>query len=224
MVALLGFALAAGAALTAPGKIQGVVRFTGVVPPPQEIMTTEGLRITHHDLVVDGKTKGLRFVAAVLEDAPAQPKVEKSAPVLMDQRNMVFVPRVIAVQHGQAVRFENNDGSNHSVMAHSTVAANQLNTFVNGDKPLVHVFAPQKHPVAIGCALHAWMKAWVYVVPHPWFAVTDAQGTFTIANVPPGTYQLWLRHPDTGLHERRAVTVLAGKTTDVVVEWKKAAP
>src|SRR5262249_18362056 len=108
--------------------------------------------------------------------------------------------------------------------AHSTVAANQLNTFVNGDKPFVHVFAPQKHPVVIGCALHAWMKAWVFVVPHPWFAVTDAQGTFTIANVPPGRYMLWLRHADSGLHERRAVTVLAGKTTEIAVEWRKAVP
>src|SRR5262249_2242165 len=93
------------------------------------------------------KTKGLRDVLAVLENAPAQPKLKKAKPVLVDQREMIFLPRVVAVQHGQTVRFENNDGCNHSVMASSTIQSNQFNRFVSGDNPYEHVFEPQKHPV-----------------------------------------------------------------------------
>jgi plastocyanin len=150
-----------------PGSIAGVIRYTGKVPPPEKISTNDGTTLEHQDLVVDPKTQGLRDVVAVLEDAPVQPKLQKSEPVLVDQRDMVFLPRVVAVQHGQAVRFDNSDICNHSVMANSTVPANQFNVFVLSGKPFEHVFEPQKHPVQLGCALHGWMRAWVYVVKHP---------------------------------------------------------
>ena len=66
------------------------------------------------------------------------------------------------------------------------------------------------------------MRAWVYIVNHPWFAITDDAGTFRIAAVPPGKYTLLLTHPDTGLQERRMVTVESGRTATVTVEWEKA--
>ncbi len=65
------------------------------------------------------------------------------------------------------------------------------------------------------------MTAWIFVVPHPWFDVTDEKGTFTIRKVPPGTYTLWLRHPDTGLNERRKVVVRAGETAVADFEWRE---
>jgi plastocyanin len=205
-----------------PGSIAGVVRYTGTVPPPEKILTNDGT-LLHNDLVVDPKTRGLRYVVAVLENAPAQPKVTKAKPVLVDQREMVFVPRVVAVQHGQAVSFDNSDTCNHSVMASSTVEANQFNLFVQQGKPYEHVFEPQRRPVQIGCSLHAWMRAWVYVLPHPWFAVSDEHGRFQVKDIPPGKYTLWLRHPDTGRQERREVGVRAGKVLDLTIEWRKVA-
>lgn len=224
--ALLGSLLAMAAAgpdspQVNPGHVEGIVTFTGKVPPPQRIMTTDGGTVIHSDLVVHPKTKGLRFVVALLEDAPAQPKAAKGKAVLVDQRDMVFLPRVIAVQHGQVVRFENNDLGNHSVMASSTVPANQFNLFVTAGQPYEHAFEPQKHPVQIGCSLHSWMRAWVYVIPHPWLAVSDMEGKFKIERVPPGKHTLWLRHPDSGLQERRVVEVKAGKAEQIKVEWQK---
>jgi plastocyanin len=204
----------------ATGSISGVVRFTGKVPPPQKITTTDGTVLEHNDLVVDGKTKGLRYVLAMLEDAPAQAKLAKAKSVLVDQRDMVFLPRVVAVQDGQPVRFENNDLCNHSVMASSTVKANQFNQVAAPSQPIEHTFELQKRPVLIGCSLHAWMRAWIYVVPHPWFAVTDDKGAFRIAAVPPGKYTLLLAHADSNRQERREVTVEAGKMAEVTVEWK----
>jgi plastocyanin len=206
---------------SATGTLAGIIRYTGEVPPAKEITATDGRTLYHHDLVVHPKTKGLRYVVAVLEDAPAQPKVQKSEPVVMDQRDMLFIPRVVAVQHGQAVRFENSDLSNHGVTAYGKAGADQFNVYVGQNRPLEHVFSPQKTSIAIGCPLHAWMRAWVYVVPHPWFAVSDASGKFTLAKVPPGKYTLWLRHADTGHQERRPVKVEAGKVTEVIVEWRK---
>ena len=180
------------------------------------------MQIKHNDLVVDAKTKGLRWVVAMLEDAPAQAKVAKAEPVVVDQKEMIFIPRVVAVRHGQAVRFENSDQFNHSVQAVSTVAANQFNQFVGANQPVTHTFEYQPRPVMIGCSLHGWMRAWVYVVKHPWFAVTEADGTFRIASVPAGKYTLLLTHSDTGMQERRTVAVEAGKTATLQVDWEKA--
>ena len=202
-----------------PGSIVGVVRFSGRVPPPEQMLTNDGI-ILHHDLVVDPKTKGLRYVVAVLEDVPAQPKATNTKPALMDQRGMLFVPRVIAVQHGQAVTFDNSDSCNHSVMANSGVEANQFNLIVPPGKPYEHLFEPQKHPVQISCSLHPSMRAWVYVFPHPWFAVSDEQGKFQIKEIPPGKYTLWLRHADTGSQQRRRFEVQSGKALELAIEWK----
>jgi hypothetical protein len=66
------------------------------------------------------------------------------------------------------------------------------------------------------------MRAWVYVVPHPWFAVTDEKGQFKIERVPAGKYTLWLRHADTGQQERRSVQVKEGELTEARFEWSKA--
>ncbi|OAI50417.1 hypothetical protein AYO44_17780 [Planctomycetaceae bacterium SCGC AG-212-F19] len=205
----------------ATGTITGVVRFTGKVPQPKLITTTDGLQIKHNDLVVDAKTKGLRWVAVVLEDAPAQEKVAKAEPVIVDQKDMIFMPRVVPVRHGQPVRFENSDQFNHSVQAISTLPANQFNQFVGANQPVTHTFEYQPRPVMIGCTLHGWMRAWVFVVKHPWFAVTEADGAFCMTNVPAGKYTLLLTHPDTGLQERRMVVVEVGKTATVTVEWEK---
>src|SRR5262249_36615892 len=159
------------------------------------------------------------WAVVLLEDAPAQPKLAKAEPAVIDQREMLFIPRVVAVRQGQGVRFDNNDSFNHSVQAVSTLAANQLNQFVGPNQPLTHVFEYQERPVMIGCSLHPWMRAWVYVVRHPWFAVTQPDGSFSLAAVPPGKYTLLVAHPDTGMKEKREVTVEAGKTAKLTVDW-----
>src|SRR5262245_54523068 len=101
------------------GHVEGQIRFTGNVPQPKKILTTDGSTLLHSDLVVDPKSKGLRNVVVILENAPVQPKVMKQKAVLVDQRDMVFLPRVVAIQHGRTIRFENNDLCNHSVMVAS---------------------------------------------------------------------------------------------------------
>jgi plastocyanin len=226
VVACLGTLLAADVA-AGPGKagtVRGVVRFTGERPPARQIPTGDGRITEHHDLVVDAKTKGLRWVVAALEDAPAQPALKGGEPVVIDQKDMLFVPRVIAVQHGRPVRFDNSDQFNHSVTILSAVKENELNVFVTAGQPVTKAFAAEKAPLRVGCALHGSMTAWVYVAPHPWVAVTDEKGAFAIEDVPPGKYRLWLKHPDTGLEERRPIEVRAGQKAEVEVDWKESKP
>lgn len=203
------------------GTIHGAVRFTGKLPEPKSITVADGSTLKHSDLVVDKKSQGLRDVVVILADAPDQPRLKEAKPVVVDQKEWVFRPRVVAVQDGQAVRFDNSDTVNHSVMAISTEAKNSINTVAGPGTPVTHTFVPQKTPVLIGCSLHGWMRAWVVVVRHPWFAVTDTQGKFTIRGVPPGKYTLAFHHPDTNLRATVSVEVVAGKSAEATVEWKK---
>ena len=203
------------------GSLAGLVRFTGDVPPPQKIITSDGAVLMHSDLVVDSKSKGLRHVAVYLQDVPAQALAKNAKPVVMDQRDMIFIPRVIVAQEGQTVRFDNNDLCNHAVQSVSTKTENLFNAVTPMGQPFDFKFKAQKSPVQIGCPIHQWMRGWVYVFPHPFAAVSDAQGQFKIDGVAAGKHTVVFAHPDTGLRETRVVDVIAGKTTRVDVEWQK---
>ena len=202
------------------GTIAGTVRYVGMTPPSQRIMTTDGQTLVHNDVVVHPRSKGLRDVAAVLEWKGKVPADAKAKPVLLDQKGMIFAPRVVTANEGQIVRYENNDHSNHGVSAASIHAENTFNITTGAGAAFEHKFKAQKNPIPIGCALHSWMRAYVIVAPHPYHAVTDAAGKFTIPNVPAGKHALVLIHPDTNWRETVQVEVVAGKTAESFVEWK----
>src|SRR5262245_33152839 len=86
---------------TSGGEVVGTVRFLGTVPPARTIPVSDGSTITHQDLLVHPRTKGLRDVVVMLEDASPQPPVKGVAPAVMDQKDWMFTPRVLAVRHGQ---------------------------------------------------------------------------------------------------------------------------
>ena len=202
----------------AVGQIEGFVRFSGEVPPPQKILTSDGATLLHRDLIVDAKTKGLRFVSVLVENAPfAKPR--SIDPVIIDQRDMQFLPRVIAVQEGRPVRIENNDLCNHAVQGFSTVEANTFNVLTPMGQPFEIKLRANQHPVVLGCPIHGWMKAYVFVHPHRFFAITDAAGRFCINELGAGEYLLLFRHPDSGRKERRKIVIEAGRTTRVEVTW-----
>jgi plastocyanin len=212
---------AAGPEQTGKGTITGVVRFVGKPPAAEKIMVTDGSTIQHRPLVIDGQSQGLQGVFVVLADAPKQPTAKDLRPAVMDQRDWVFLPRVLAVQEGQEVEFQNNDGVNHGVHVTSGRAENEFNLVLSTGSTCRCAFVPQPEPIAIGCALHPWMRGWVYVVRHPWFAVTDAKGAFGIKEVPPGKYRLECRHSDVKLRARRDVEVKPGQETKVAIDWDR---
>jgi hypothetical protein len=74
--------------------------------------------------------------------------------------------------------------------------------------------------VRVDCDAHGWMLGWIYVVDNPYFALTGADGKFSIGDVPPGNYTLVTWQPYTGEREQ-PVTVAAGKPTELAIELKK---
>ncbi|MER3439834.1 MAG: hypothetical protein C4296_00470 [Gemmataceae bacterium] len=205
----------------APGHITGQVRYTGPLPPPRDIVTNDGSVLRESLLDVDAKTKGLRHVGVWLKGELPKSSVGTLAPVVIDQKDWRFSPRVVFAVEGQEVRFENSDNVNHSVQAESAAPANRFNAIAAPGQPIRVRFRNQSRPIAIGCSLHPWMRSWVYVTSHRYCAVTDERGRFAIRKVPPGTYDLLAEHPDSGLQERTRIQLASGEERCVVVEWDR---
>jgi plastocyanin len=141
-----------------------------------------------------------------IEGKTFDPPKEKAS---MDQKNTVFVPHVLVVMQGTTVEFPNSDSVRHNVFSSkkSSTAFN-LGTYEPGATKEVVFDKPGENSLL--CNVHSEMSAFVIVTETPWFATTEKKGTFSIANVPAGTYRL------TAWHEK-----LEGKTIDVTVEAGK---
>lgn len=124
-----------------------------------------------------------------LENAPATPPAPGRPAVVLDQVDCRYVPHVVALQTGQTLHVTTSDPTLHNV--HGTSIDNPAFNFALVAKGQVKDLTfdqPETFPVR--CDVHPWMKAYVRVFSHPWFAVTDKNGAFHIRDVPAGTYTL----------------------------------
>jgi len=125
--------------------------------------------------------------------------------------------RVAASGSGIPVGFTNSDLANHNVRGTSFVAENNFSVFVPYEQAYRHRFRADKkqRPVVLSCDIHPWVKAWIYVFDHSFFAVSDAEGKLRIDGISPGTHELQLRQPDVAYRAVRNVPVTAGETTRI---------
>jgi plastocyanin len=206
------------------GNVRGVVRFDGAVPKAEAADETGRKR----DLFeVHTKSHGLRDAVVYWIDAPAEasPSITKDWPiVVVDQKDLTFVPHVVSVQSGQPVSFTNSDSANHNVRTAAFEAKNQFNVFTGAGNSYVHRFVTDKkqRPTRLGCDIHAWMSGWVYAFDHPHHTVTDAEGRFELPQLPVGKHRLAIRQPDGNLRRDVAVEVIAAKTTKLEIDFRDA--
>jgi len=204
----------------ATGTIAGHVRLAGPAPAnplirmgadPRCSRSTRGQRLTQ-EVVLRSADGGLAnaFVHVQGTFAASSPPAE---PVTIDQRNCLFVPRVVGARVGQTLRITNSDAT-----AHNLHSASQKNVF-NTSQPqqgMVYTFQLKADEVMmrIRCDIHSWMTTYIGVTGHPYFAVSGSDGAFMIARVPAGRHTIQVWHERYGVLTR-TVDVKAGATGTV---------
>lgn len=153
--------------------------------------------------VTSPRLKSLQDVVVYLEGAglPATPPAE---PVVMDQKEIRFVPHVLPVVKGSVVAFRNSDATPHNVNSTTAEAKFNETTYPKG-KPALQRF-DQVGVVEILCNVHQQMAAFVVVVPTSAYTLAAADGSFAIRGLPAGSYELVVRHPQLA-PVRRSVTI-----------------
>lgn len=204
---------------TLPGRIEGTVRYRGRIPVSD---TPDNAGMVGPLLEVDEAEGGLRYAVVYLVGIEANdiPRPE-AGQVRVDQRDLAFHPHVTAVRAGRDVRFSNSDPENHNVRAQSRVPGNEFNVTTASGLEVEKAFEvePEYAPILLSCDIHPWMRAWVYVFEHPFFAVTDKEGRFAIGPLPEGTYDVRVRQPDGRLRAEGRVRVEAGVTRPLDIEF-----
>jgi hypothetical protein len=122
--------------------------------------------------------------------------------VEIDQPCCRFIPHVLAARVGQDVLIKNSAPVPHNAKWTSR-NNDEFNPLIPaGGQHLVKNLKSEKYPIEVGCTIHPWMKAWVRVFDHPYFAVTDAEGNFEIKNAPvlDGKLRLFAWQESAGLH------------------------
>jgi plastocyanin len=143
--------------------------------------------------VVDKLGNGVREAVVFVQTVP--PGATWSAnprPAVMDQVNKTFVPHILPIVVGTEVSFPNHDQIHHHVYSFSHAKTFEIPLYKG--EAAAPVRFEQVGAVKLGCNIHDWMSGVILVVPTPYFAATDEQGTFTLHDVPPGTYGIVAWH------------------------------
>jgi plastocyanin len=141
-----------------------------------------------------------------------------SDPVVLDQRGCLYHPHIIVVMAGQKLKILNSDPTTHNIHP-----APKINTEWNLGQPpgVVHekVFDKPEIMIPVKCDVHRWMKAFIAVTKNPFNSVSGDDGTFTIKNLPAGTYTIEAWHEKYG-PQTQSVTVGDNEKKEVNFSFK----
>ena len=213
----------------ANGSIEGTIKLEGPTPAlkPHAVVRDAGAcgKDAPNESVMVGKSGALRNVVVSIKDARFEGKLAPVAGAALDQKLCRYLPHVQALTLGTSLSVMNNDAILHNV--HANVAG--LTVFnvampIKGQKLPMALRKPGL--IKLQCdAGHTWMNGWIHVFPHPYFAVTDDNGSFVIKDVPAGehTLDLWHEPADgkgAGVYTTAKVKVTADAPARVELTFK----
>jgi len=230
----LSLMLAAGslaASLAAQaGDLTGTVKLQGTPPPEKNIAELKAdancgpLRTDEPKtrFFVTGAGGALADVVVSIEGLGGKSTGATAAPVVIDQKGCEYLPYIAAAQTGQKVVVKNSDPVLHNV--HTTPKAEGNKEMNKAQLPnaadLAFTFDKPEEFIRFKCDVHPWMFTYITVFDHPYFAVSGADGSFKIANVPPGKYKVVANHRKGGKAEKEIEVKDGATTADFTIELK----
>lgn len=198
------------------GSISGTIQFAGDAPAPKLIEATKDKKVCgktqkfDESLVVSAE-KGIKNAVISIVKIETGKGFVKASP--LDQKECVYTPHIVLTPAGQKLEILNNDGILHNIHTYSEAnpAFNQAQPKFK--KKLKKQFDTAEY-IKVTCDAHNWMTGWIVVMDHPYYAVTDAAGSFAMENVPAGTYQVKIWHETLG-ETVQEVTIEAGASANL---------
>ena len=222
------------------GDVKGAIVWGGDKLPERLPLDLKGHQDSKHcaqkgkllgeEWIVHPKNKGLRYtfvwLAAKDKEAmiPIHPslKESKEKKVVMDQPICMFVPHAVALREGQSLVAKNSASVAHNFKYGGGTENPGANFLMpaNTERAIDDLKA-DRLPVSVECGIHPWMRGWVRVFNHPYYAVTDENGAFELKNAPAGDWQLMVWHGSGGWRNGakgkngETITIKAGATTNL---------
>jgi hypothetical protein len=203
-------ALVAGLQAAVAGDLTGTVTLDGTAPEnkvnqtlldnaqcgPLHTADKEPPKLEFYKV---GANKGLGDVVVKIKNISGKSTGESAAPLVLDQKGCEYIPYVSAVQTGQKIVIKTSDPVLHNVHIDPSADGANAGKAKNmaqapGGADITTSFTAPEDFLKIRCDVHPWMFSYVTVVDSPYFAVTDKDGKFKVANVPPGKYTVEAIH------------------------------
>jgi plastocyanin len=184
------------------GTISGVVSFKGSVPKmkPLDMTADPGCPTGPQpaEVVVANAGKLANVFVYVKEGLPQGNFAVPGEPVVLDQKGCRYNPHMLGIMVGQPLKITNTDTADHNIhdMPSNNPPFNESQSPT--DKPVTKKFANPEMMIPVQCNQHPWMRAYINVMQHPYFAVSAPDGSFEIKNLPPGEYTLAAVHEKFG--------------------------
>lgn len=219
---LAAFALACGGASEAPGpppaapagptaakpaaaptgtaSISGKVSYEGAIPAAEKVKIAADPKCqAQHPQglekqAVQVSNGGLAHAFVWVKSGVSGTYPAPTQPVTLDQRGCMYHPHVVGVQAGQPITIKNSDDTLHNIHPKPTV--NKEFNFGQARKGMEtnRTFDQAEVMIPVGCDVHPWMRCYISVVSHPFFAVTKDDGTYEIKGLPAGEYEVEVQH------------------------------
>ncbi|MBI3323103.1 MAG: hypothetical protein HYZ95_01405 [Candidatus Omnitrophica bacterium] len=230
----IAFALTLWAPPAQSADLHGSVVLDGPAPAPETVViepktgvhSTEGcgsLEKGSSKLRVSPEG-GVRDAVVWVEDAPTavgtsagEAAENASPPLLVDQKECVFSPHVVATAAGGSVAIRNSDGVIHNIRIFREGNPSMLmHRWQKADAADIPWRFEEAGRYVVRCGVHPWMYAWVFVAPHRAVAVTDESGRFVLAGVAPGRHTLRVWHETLGQAEVAVEVGPEGERIDAI--------
>ena len=223
-VAILGLLLSGfGVALAQDGgTLSGRITFAGDPPAKKKLDITKDKEVCgkteiYDESLVVGSDKGIKNAVVTVVGAKGGKFASEKA--TLDQKGCVYTPRVVVVPTTGQLDILNSDGILHNIHTYSNANPSFNKAQPKFKKVLTEKFS-KPEIIKVSCDAHAWMAGWIVATDHPFVAVTDEKGSFTIKDVPPGSYKVEIWHETLG-KQVKEVSVKAKEEAKLSVEMKK---
>lgn len=179
-------------------EVKGVVNFEGTVPQGKKLnlpsgCNQEGEVYSNEVIVNNGKLQNVLVRVIRGHEGHSYPPVPQEE-VLLDQKGCLYIPRVAAARVGQKVTFINSDPIFHNVRSVTKVNEKFNVAMPKKDQRETRVFTAPELFLQAKCSVHPWMGAFVAIMDHPYFNVTNERGEFTLPSLPEGQYTIEAWH------------------------------